>query len=132
VLLLYDGTCGFCAASVQFVLRHERRHTLRFAALESTIGREIRSRHPETAGLDSMILVEQRDGGERVFTRSDAVLRVAGYMGGFWRLAAIGRLLPRGLRDAAYDFVARHRHRIAGQAESCYLPPPEVRARFIE
>jgi predicted DCC family thiol-disulfide oxidoreductase YuxK len=130
-VLLYDGTCGLCAASVQFVLRHERQHSLRFAALESEQGRAVRARHPGLAGVDSMIWVEQGPSGERVLSRSAAALRVASYIGGPWRLAALGAIVPRFVRDAAYDLIARHRHRIVASPDACYLPPPAVRARFL-
>ena len=132
-MLLYDGTCGFCAASVQFVLRRERQHTLRFAALESEAGREVRARHSQLAGVDSMIWVDAPGtAAERVLLRSDAALRVARYLGGPWRLSAIGRLVPRLLRDGLYDLVARHRHRLISESAQCYLPPPAVRARFLD
>ncbi len=132
-LLLYDGACGFCAASVQFVLRHERRHSLRFAALESDIGRAIRSRHPHLGAVDSMIWVDEAGSPrERVLTRSAAALEVARYMGGVWRLAAIGRAVPSFLRDAVYDFIARHRHTLVREGEYCYIPPPALRARFLD
>jgi predicted DCC family thiol-disulfide oxidoreductase YuxK len=131
-LLLYDGTCGFCAAGVQFILRHERNHTLRFAALESDIGRAVRARHPETAGVDSMIWVEGSESAERALVRSDAALRIAEYMGGAWPLGVIGYLLPRFLRDAAYDLIARNRRSLARQPEHCLIPPPAVRMRFLD
>jgi predicted DCC family thiol-disulfide oxidoreductase YuxK len=132
-LLLYDGACGFCAASVQFVLKHERRHSLRFAALESGIGREIRARHPHLDGVDSMVWVEAAGTErERVLARSSAALEVARYMGGVWRLTAVGRLVPRALRDAVYDFIARHRHSLVAEGEYCYIPPPAIRARFLD
>jgi predicted DCC family thiol-disulfide oxidoreductase YuxK len=116
---------------VQFVLRHERQQLLRFAALESDIGREVRARHPEIAGADSMIWVDDAGGpGERVLIRSSAALRIGRYMGGIWRLTAIGALVPRFVRDAAYDVIARHRHRLA-PGDRCYVPPPAVRSRFI-
>ena len=129
-VLLYDGTCGFCAASVQFVLRHERRRrTLRFATLDGTLGERARRAHPELAGVDSVIWLE----GERVLVRSEAALAVAAYLGGPWRaLAALGRLVPRRLRDAAYDLIARNRYRIAGRVESCPVPTPDQRGRFVE
>jgi len=130
-VLLYDGTCGFCAASVQFVLRHERRRrTLRFATLEGTLGERARRAHPELEGVDSVIWLE----GERVLVRSEAALAVAAYLGGAWgALAALGRLVPRRLRDAAYDLVARNRYRIAGRVvDACLVPTPEQRRRFVD
>ena len=129
-MLLYDGTCGFCAASVQFVLRHERRRrTLRFATLEGGLADRARRTHPELAGVDSVIWLE----GERVLVRSEAALAVADYLGGPWKaLAALGRLVSRRLRDAAYDVIARNRYRIAGRVESCPVPSPDQRGRFVE
>jgi predicted DCC family thiol-disulfide oxidoreductase YuxK len=130
-LLLYDGSCGLCAASVQFILRHERRHTLRFAALQSELGAEVRARHPALAGVDSMVWVERDAAGERVAVRSAAVIEVAKYLGGVWAIGAAGTLVPARIRDAIYDFVARHRHTLLRAPEQCYLPPPDVRARFL-
>jgi len=117
---------------VQFVLRHERKNTLRFAALESEVGRRIRERHPELKSVDSMIWVDHPDeAAEQVTIRSDAGMRIAQYLGGPWRLASGGRAVPRVLRDAVYDLVARHRHRFVSAADHCYIPPPALRARFL-
>ncbi len=69
---------------------------------------------------------------ERVSIRSAAALRMAGYLGGVWRLTLVGGALPRVLRDAAYDFVARHRHSLPGRRDMCLVPGPDVRARFLE
>ena len=131
-LLLYDGACGLCASSVQFILRHERHHELRFAPLQGALAAGVRTRHPQLQGVDSMVWLEPTPGGERVFVRSSAALRAAIYMGGAWRLLGrLGLLVPAPLRDAAYDFIARHRHRMFGD-DVCFLPPPEVRRRFVD
>jgi predicted DCC family thiol-disulfide oxidoreductase YuxK len=68
---------------------------------------------------------------ERVRVRSDAVLALARYLGGAWRALTIFRLVPRPLRDLAYDVFARHRYRVFGRYSACPIPPPEVRARFL-
>ena len=132
-VLLYDGTCGFCAESVQLILRHDRRGALRFAPLEGTFGRSVRARHPAVADVDSMMWVDPPRGGrpERVFIRSTAGLRIAAYLGGVWRVALLGWLLPRVLRDGLYDFVARHRHQLTGSREVCVVPSPVTRDRFL-
>jgi len=133
-VLLYDGACGFCAESVQLVLRHDRAGTLRFAALDSDFGRAVRGRHPELAGVDSVVLLlpaEQAPNGERVLTRSAAALAVADYLGGAWRTARLARLVPRSLRDRVYDFVARHRHRLRPGGPQCVVSTPEQRDRFL-
>jgi predicted DCC family thiol-disulfide oxidoreductase YuxK len=131
-LLLYDGTCGFCAASVQFVLRHESQQNLRFAPLEGRTAAELRGRHPQLAGVDSLVWVDGVGlAAERVLVRSDAVLAAARYLGRHWRLLGAGRLIPRRVRDSLYDLVARHRHRLMRPQTACYVPPPDARARFL-
>ena len=135
-LLLFDGTCGFCAESVQFVLsREKRRRTLRFASLQSQPGADVRERHPELEGVDSVIWVEAGAAGqpERVFVRSAAVFRVLRYLGGVWTAFAwAGRIVPAFVRDAVYDWVARHRHQLIRRGKACLLPTPEQRERFVD
>jgi predicted DCC family thiol-disulfide oxidoreductase YuxK len=130
-VLLFDGECGLCASGVQFMLRHDRRGAVRFAPLQGTYAALVRGRHPALNGVDSMVWVAPgRDGGEQVFVRSEAGLAAASYLGGVWRLAAIGRLMPSSFRDRIYDLVARHRHGAFGSA-TCLVPTPEQRARFL-
>jgi predicted DCC family thiol-disulfide oxidoreductase YuxK len=133
-VLLYDGTCGFCAESVQLVLRHDRRQTLRFAALQGEFGAAVRARHPSLEWVDSIVWVEPAGerGPERVLVRSDAALRVARYLGGWFTLARLGALVPRALRDRAYDLIARHRHQLLAAGPSCLVPPADVRGRFLD
>ena len=135
-ILLYDGDCGFCARSVQFVLNHERAdQSLRFATLQGAQGARARAARPDLAGIDSVFWVEPTpDGGvRRVLVRSDAALRAMAYLGGAWRvLAAVGRAVPRPIRDGVYDLVARNRLRLAGGADACLLPSPEQRRRFLD
>jgi predicted DCC family thiol-disulfide oxidoreductase YuxK len=131
-VLLYDGVCGFCNKTVQMVLDNDRRGTMRFAALQSDYARSIVERHAELRGIDSVVFVENMDGGERVFVRSDAALKITAYLGGFWKLFLIGRILPRALRDYFYDLFARNRYKLFGKYDTCMLPPPEVRSRFLD
>ncbi len=130
-VLLYDGACGFCARSVQFVLQREpapRRRALRFAAIEGEFGRSVRSRVAGLAGVDSVVWFDPATG--RALVRSEAALAVLHHLGGAWRvLGLVARLVPRGLRDAVYAVIARNRHRIAG--ETCLVPGAAHRARFL-
>jgi predicted DCC family thiol-disulfide oxidoreductase YuxK len=135
-VLLFDGTCGFCARSVQFVLRHEtRRRTLHFASLQSAYGTELRRAHPELERVDSVIWLEPGNGprADVLLVRSAAVFRVLHYLGGVWSLLGmLGRVVPRVVRDGVYDLVARHRQKLVRSGPSCLLPSAEQRARFIE
>lgn len=133
-ILLYDGTCGFCARSVQFVLEHDSPDgALRFARLEGALGTELRARHPELGVIDSVLWYQPATptSAEQVLWRSGAALRVAQYLGGRWQaLASLGTLVPAFVRDAAYDWIARHRRQLAPQA--CLVPTAEQRRRFID
>jgi len=105
-----------------------------FAALQGEYGKSILTRHPELKGVDSLVFVEPLDVGhpERVFVRSDAALRVAGYLGGIWKLALAAYLIPRPVRDFLYDEFAKRRYRWFGKYDTCLLPPREVRERFLD
>lgn len=126
-ILLYDGLCGFCDGTVQFILRHDRRGSMRFATLQGELGQQVLAREPSLQGVDSLVLLE----GERVHVKSEAALRIARYLGGAWTLARVLRIVPRALRDWGYDLFARHRYRLFGRHDSCPIPSPEVRARFL-
>ncbi len=131
--ILFDGVCNLCNGFVQFVIRHDAAGQFRFAALQSAAGQALLAAHghPLTpaalADPASVVLVAEG----RVYTHSAAVLRIAGRLGGGWRLAAVGWLLPAPWRDALYRFVARHRYRWFGRQASCWLPTPALRARFL-
>ena len=132
-VLLYDGVCGFCNHTVQFIIAHDRRGTMRFAPLQGEYGERVEARHPVLAGVDSVVYLEPSDDPrtERAYVRSDAALRVASYLGGPWRAVLVARLVPRFVRDYFYDLFARHRYRFFGKHESCLMPPKEVRSRFL-
>ena len=129
-MLLYDGACGFCSAIVKFVLLRDRVGTLRFAALNSAIAMDVIAAHPELIGIDSAVWIEPASG--RVFTHSAAALRIAHYLGGTWRLFEILWIVPRPLRDVGYRFVARHRDRLGLASLEDFVPPPEMRERFLD
>ncbi len=126
-MLVYDGSCGFCSRSVQFILRHERRHELHFVPRDSELGKQLRRTYGMEA-VESMLWVERG----QVFAESGAVIKAAGYLGGGWSfLAAIGSLCPRFLLNAGYRFIARNRRRLSSGAAVCLVPRPEQRSRFL-
>lgn len=132
-VLLYDGVCGFCNGAVQTILRLDPRGSLRFAALEGEFAKDVIDRHPFLAEVDSVVFVDhpgRRD--ERVAIRSAAALRVAEYLGGPWRGLLMANIIPASVRDRLYDGFARVRYRIFGVHDTCPIPPPEVRARFLD
>ena len=133
-LMLYDGECGFCSAAVQFVLARDRRAVFHFAALQSAVAAEVLAPFGgRPADLTTFYVIEDYRGTRPVLhARATAALVTAQALGWPWSMAAVLRLLPRRLLDASYNLVARHRHDILGAADSCVLPRPEERARFID
>ncbi len=129
-ILFYDGYCGLCHRTVQFVVREDREgNAFRFAPLQGeTFSRLIPRAIRETLPDSLVVMASDR----QLYVRSDAFLRILRRLGGGWKaLAAMLSVVPRGLRDFAYDFVARVRFRIFGRREDlCPLMPPELRTRF--
>ncbi len=127
--MLYDGTCGLCSKSVQWILRHEADHALVFAPLQGETAAELRARHPEIpTTLDSVVLVDEAD---RVWLRSKTFLRVAKHLRAPWRIAWHVRWLPAFVLDLGYRVIARLRYRIWGRADICDIPAPQNRDRFL-
>jgi predicted DCC family thiol-disulfide oxidoreductase YuxK len=130
-ILLYDGLCGFCDRTVQFILRHDPRGPMRFAPLQGSSAKTILARHPELEGVDSLILVEGTGDAETTSIRSEAVLRILAYLGGIWTVSVVLRLVPRPVRDWAYALFARYRYKVFGFYDVCPMPTLEVRERFL-
>lgn len=133
-IVFYDGVCGLCNRLVQFLVKRDRHARLKFASLQSDIATSVLTRHGiDPMDLDTMhLVINYGEPEERVLNRSDAVLRASRELGGKWKvLATIAEVIPRGLRDLAYGFVARNRYRVFGKYDSCMLPDPSQKDRFL-
>ena len=132
-VLLYDGLCGFCDSTVQFVLARDNGGTMKFAPLQGEFAAGILNQHPALRSIDSLILVETSDSAAPRFrVRSAAVLGVARYLGWPWKGLLVLQVVPGIIRDWGYDLFARNRHRWFGRYDACPLPTPEQRARFLD
>jgi predicted DCC family thiol-disulfide oxidoreductase YuxK len=128
-IVLFDGVCNLCTGSVLFILRRDPEERYRFASLQSEQGSALAREYAIPAGeLTSVVLIE----GGRAYQRSDAALRIARRLSGGWPALWLLRFVPRAIRDAVYDLVARNRYRWFGRQESCMIPTPELRARFLD
>jgi predicted DCC family thiol-disulfide oxidoreductase YuxK len=132
--VFYDGVCGLCNRLVQFLLKHDKRDRFRFASLQSDLAHDVLTRHGlDPHDLDTVYVVKDyQQTGEILLERSDAILLMVSELGGIWSVASIGRVLPKALRDALYKVVARNRYRVFGKSESCMLPAPEHRNKFLD
>ncbi len=135
MIVFYDGLCGFCDHTVQFVLERDRgRDRFLFAPLQGNLAEEVLPRHGKNPkDLNSLyLLADQGLESERVFEKSSAAIRIGKTLGGltgFW--ANLASLFPRFLRDWGYGLIAKARYRIFGKREACRIPAKEDRAKFI-
>ena len=127
-LILFDGVCNFCNAAVQMVLAIDRQQVFQFAAIQSEVGQRLYRQHGlDPNDIQTLMLVD----GDRALIKSDAVLAVQSRVEGGWQLLTAFQALPQPLRDWAYTEFAHQRFRLFGRRETCMVPTPELRSRFI-
>ena len=133
-LVLYDGVCGLCNGLNQFLLKRDPDNHFRFASLQSEFAASLLKRYDISAvDLDTVYVVaDYGQSSQRLFARSDAVLHVVGQLGGLWSVFRAGRALPKAVREALYNVVARHRYRVFGKYEVCLMPEEKYRKRFLD
>ena len=128
-LIIFDGVCNLCEASVNFIIRHDKDGVFRFVPSQSQLGGALQQRYGvNTAGLDTVVLI--RDG--QIYTESDAGVRIASTFDGPWRLLGLVRWVPRPLRDWVYRRIANNRYAWFGRKDVCSMPTPDLRRRFLE
>jgi predicted DCC family thiol-disulfide oxidoreductase YuxK len=125
-IVFFDGVCSLCNAAVDFLIRRDHAKVLLFAPLQGQAAAIHLHVLPNTTP-DTIVLVDAQGRWER----SDAALRIAGYLGWPWKGLIVLRIIPRPVRDVVYRWIARNRYRWFGQKESCRMPTPEERARFL-
>jgi predicted DCC family thiol-disulfide oxidoreductase YuxK len=129
VIVVFDAQCLLCNGWVRFLLRHDRRRTLRFASIQGEHGRRLLAEHGlQVDRLQTLLLVD----GAHSWQHTDAIFRVLHALGGAWRLAWVAWLLPGFVRDPLYRWLARNRYRWFGRTDTCMLPPPDHAARFLD
>lgn len=127
-LILFDGVCNLCNGWVDFVIRRDPAKQFHFAALQSEAARRILAVRGFSADeMSGVYLVEP----ERILTQSGAILRIASRLKGPAKLWAVFWIVPPFLRDAVYRFVARRRTRWFGKRDTCRVPSPEEKERFL-
>jgi len=127
-VIFFDGVCNLCNRSVQIVIKRDKEGRFRFASLQSNAGQQLLKDHQlPQSDFNSFILYE----GGKIYTRSTAALRVAKHLKG-WKWLNAFKIVPRFIRDAVYNFIARNRYRWFGKREECMIPTAELRNRFID
>lgn len=127
-IILFDGVCNLCKSSVQFIIKRDSASHFMFASLQSEFGKQQLMRFGiPVQELNSVLLIQE----DRLHQKSDAALEISRRLDGLWWLLYGFKIVPSFIRDIVYDFIARNRYRWFGKEETCMVPTPELKSRFI-
>lgn len=127
-ILLFDGVCNLCNGSVRFVLKRNKKGNIRFASLQSEFAKKTLSQTDlPTDYLNSLVLIENG----KTYVKSDAALRLSKHLNGIWRIGSVFLIVPKFIRNAVYDLIARFRYSWFGKRETCWIPDPKWEVRFL-
>lgn len=127
-IILFDGVCNLCNSSVNFIIDHDKKNDFRFASLQSEAGQDLLKKfHLNVKDFDSIILIENG----KHYQRSSAVLKIVKKFPGLWKLLYLFIIVPKPLRDFVYDNIADNRYKWFGKKESCRVPAPELKEKFL-
>lgn len=128
-IILFDGVCNLCNSSVQFVIQHDKKDVFRFVAIQSELGQEILKHIGiNPINIDSIVLYEP---GIAYHYKSDAALEIAKNIGGLFHLGTVFKIIPAGVRNHLYDYIAKNRYKWYGKKEQCMIPSKELKSKFL-
>ncbi len=128
-IVLFDGVCNLCNNSIQFVIKRDHKSLLKYASLQSELGKSLLSKYQLNPNeLDSVVLIEKG----RAYKNSSAALRISKHLGFPTNTLQLFLLIPYQLRDLVYKWIARNRYQWFGKSETCMLPSEEIMNRFLE
>ena len=128
-IIMFDGLCNLCESSVQFVIKHDTKDQFRFVSLQSELGQKILNHIGiNTKNIDSIVLYQP---GKAYYYKSNAAIQIARQLGGLFHFGTLFRVIPTGLRNMLYDYVATNRYLWYGKKESCMIPTQELKAKFL-
>lgn len=128
-IILFDGVCNLCDASVQFIIKHDAKDIFRFVAIQSELGQEIiKYLGIDTSKTDSIILYEP---GIAYYFKAEAALRIARELKSWHSILYGFMFIPDGIKNSVYDYIAKNRYKWYGKKEACMIPTPELKAKFL-
>lgn len=126
-IILFDGVCNFCDSSVQFIIKHDQAAYFQFASIQSDAGQALLAQYEIPGNIDSVLLIEH----EKVYFESTAALKICRRLDSFWPVCYVFIFIPPPIRNIMYRLFAKNRYRLFGRKESCLLPTPAQRKRFL-
>lgn len=129
-IILFDGVCNLCNDAVLKVVKNDKKNEFLFASLQSETGKAITNYLKiDISKIDSIILYES---GVAYDIKSTAAIKVMNDFGGLWNITHIFWVFPEFFRNFVYDFIAKNRYKWFGKKESCMIPTPELKAKFLK
>lgn len=125
-VILFDGVCNLCQRVVQEIIKRDRQDQFRFASLQSEFGKNIISQYDVVE--DSILLLKD----DKVLSKSNAALEISKQLSGLYPLLSVFKIVPKNIRDKAYDYIAKHRYGWFGKSENCWLPSKSLSKKFID
>jgi predicted DCC family thiol-disulfide oxidoreductase YuxK len=128
-IILFDGVCNLCNNAITFVIKRDPKNRFKYAPLQSDSGEQLVNQYDiDTSTLDSIILIKNNT----AYAKSSAALRIAQSLSGVWPLLSVFLILPAFIRNWVYDYVARNRYKWFGKKDTCMIPTPELRSKFLD
>ncbi|WP_223590109.1 thiol-disulfide oxidoreductase DCC family protein [Neobacillus bataviensis] len=127
-IVLFDGVCNLCNNSVHFILKRDINRSFKFASLQGETGQKLLKQYGLNTAMNSFVLIENN----KPYLKSTAALRVCMKLRGAWRLFSLFIVIPKPFRDFVYEVIANNRYKWFGKKESCLLPLPEWKDRFLD
>ena len=127
-LILFDGVCNFCNATVNFILKHDKENIFRFSAQQSKEGIKLLTRiGKENHNLSNLVFIDN----ERFYEGADAIIQISKHLKGFPKIFYLLRFLPKKFNQLTYNFIAKNRYKIFGKRESCRIPGETEKEKFL-
>lgn len=126
-IVLFDGECNFCDNSVQFIIKRDPTGHFKFASIQSDIGKKMLNQFNVPEDMNSFILIDNN----KCYYKSSAALQICRNLKGLWKTPYFLLIVPSPIRDFFYGIIANNRYKWFGKKDSCMLPSPEIRKRFL-
>lgn len=128
-IVYFDGVCNLCESSVQFIIRKNKKKNIQFASLQGVHGQTfLKENNLDTSEFSSLVYVENG----KIYTKSSGALRITKQLKRLWPFMICFLIVPKFIRDAVYNYIAKNRYKWYGKKTSCWLPTPELKKRFLD
>ena len=128
MIIFFDGVCNLCNNSVQFIIKRDKKNKFKFASLQSSFAKSNLSKHIDVDKLESIVLLNE----DKLYSKSTAALLIARELSGMWPMFYVFIIIPSFIRDWFYNVIAKNRYRIFGKKDSCMIPSPAFKEKFLD